>query len=94
MEIKGNTVLAKFIRQNLDELVEFKLKMNNKQIGFVYLHPDGELREGRNDQYGQSIVCAFGGASQNRFSAIKELQEIINTEPYDNDDSELKGYLN
>jgi len=92
-EIKGNTVLAKFIRENLEELVSLKLNILNHEKGFIYLHPDGDFREGRNNEYGQRSVAGFGGYADNEYMAVKDLQNIINMEPYDYENPNLKKYL-
>jgi hypothetical protein len=96
IEIKGTSNLAEYVRQNLEKLVNAKMNILNPEKGYIYLHIDGELREGRNNEYGQSSVSGFGGISSNRFTAIGELQRLIwmHESQEFNGDKKIKEYLN
>jgi len=89
--ISGKSITAQFIRQNLTELVNRKLSILNTEKGYIYLHTDGDLTEGCNDQHGQSSVYDFGGICNTAKHAIDNLQYMIDTEPYEFS-SDLKGY--
>ena len=91
--ISGNSMTAQFIRQNLTALVNKKLSILNTEKGYIYLHTDGDLTEGCNDQFGQSSVYDFGGVCNTPEHAIDELQYMIDREPYEFSD-DLKGYIN
>lgn len=84
-KITGNSIYARFIRQNLDEIVERKMNILNFQKGFLYITEYGDFKEGSNDQYGHSAIASFGGWSYNEHSAVKKLQQIIDMEPFDAD---------
>lgn len=95
-KIKGNSSLAEYVSQNLEKLVDAKMKILNEEHGYVYLHSDGELREGRNNEQGQSSVADFGGKSKNKYTAIGEIQRMVwghESEEYNNDKI-IKEYLN
>ena len=95
MSIKGNSNLAEYVRQNIIELTNKKINILNERNGYIYLHRSGELKEGRNNEKGQSSVFDFGGICRNKYTAVGELQRIIwmhETQEF-NGDKRLKGYI-
>lgn len=91
--IKGSSILANYIRQNLNEIVQKKIDLLNSERGFLYLHEDGDLREGTTDQYGYRDIVSFGGKSANEYSAIAGLQNQIDLYSDDSLHEELETYL-
>lgn len=79
--VTGNTTFAKFVIQNLDEIVKRKTEILNRNDGFLYITPNGEYKEGNHNNHGFSILANFGGYSENREKAIKDLQFQIDREP-------------
>jgi len=93
MKTTTEKTLFQFIKENLDELIEAKINIENKETGYVYLHVDGTFQEGQNNQYGYREVEAFGGSAENKKDAIRQLQEIIDFAPFDCSFANLKVYL-
>ncbi|TXK52409.1 hypothetical protein FVR03_01445 [Pontibacter qinzhouensis] len=93
-EIKGDSTYAKFIKQNLEKIVDMKINMDNPQKGYVYVHEDGRLLEGNKEQFGQNSAADFGGYSSTEKDAINELQYLIENEPFgENAFQKLKKHL-
>ena len=95
MSIKGNSNLAEYVRQNIIELTNKKINILNERNGYIYLHSNGELKEGRNYEQGQSSVFNFGGICRNKYTAIREIQRIIwmHESQEFNGDKVMKGYI-
>jgi flagellar hook assembly protein FlgD len=93
MEITGKSIYAQFVRKNLNTLVEKKINILNKENGYIYLHKDGDFREGNNTMQGQNSVSAFGGYEKTKKKAIKNLQYLIDREPFEQESIELKKYF-
>ena len=92
-QIKGESILARYIRKNLDEIVQRKIDLLNAEKGFLYLDTDGDFREGVTDQYGYKFIARFGGKSANEYSAIIDLQRKIDLYPDDWLHEELELFL-
>lgn len=68
-------MLQEFVDNNRKEIINMKVRCTEKQ--FVYLNNDGELKYGRNDQYGQECQASFGGECKNEGLASQDLDYIM-----------------
>ena len=67
--------LHEFVKNNRKEIIDMKVRCTSNQ--FVYLSEDGELKFGRNDQYGHNDQASFGGECTNEGLAAQDLDYIM-----------------